>query len=381
MAVKTKKKAPARKSSSSQFETQAKSEAFLRTNPERSTLAQQLADARDARDTAVAASSTAANANVAASHAAPADYLKVHDDALGRVKAGIPVAGADDPSTGAGRDAAMTRGHLAAMLASSVTDAKQRELSAREGGQYAVGQANAGFEKTSGTISARLRALAQEQGVFEQGRVADLAGERTKLHHESAQKSADRKNARDIASAHDTTTLTAAEKRTKAAAKAGHKASDDFVKGLRSDASTGKSAAADLKAADFSRADADKLLAKGQKGSAGGDVYETVPNASGRGTKQQRKIDPKTGLAVKGGALPDIPQVSDPLARSIALDLAFDGGISRANVKKLIAAGVAPGQFAAALGAQTQQQRGIKRKPPRRPASPLSPSERAPGGT
>jgi hypothetical protein len=59
---------------------------------------------------------------------------------------------------------------------------------------------------------------------------------------------------------------------------------------------------------------------------------------------------------------PSIPQISDPLALSIALDLAYDGGISRANVKKLIAAGVAPGQFAAALGAQTQQQRGIRPK-------------------
>lgn len=355
---KAKKKAAA-SSSTSRFAQQAQSEAFLRTNPEKSTLAQQLADARGDRDTEVGAASTAANANVAAASKAPSAYRKTISDALARVSAAVAVPGVDNPTTGAGRDAAQTRGRLAEMLASATTDAKQRELSAREGGQYAVGQANAGYEKTSGTLSARLRALAQEEGVYTAQRVGELTGDQTKLNHDSAQKAADRKNAAAISAADNATSIKTAGIRSGGAKKKGGKsASDATVKGLRTGVQSGKTAASDLKKAGFSRAEAGSLLTKGQKGSGGEDVYETVKTTTG--SKQQKKIDPKTGLVVKAGALPDIPQVSDPLALSVALDLAYDGGISRANVKKLIAAGVAPGQFAAALGAQTQQQRGKK---------------------
>jgi hypothetical protein len=142
-----KTKAKARSTTASPFAQQAQAEAFLRTNPERSTLAQQLADARGDRDTSVSAANTAANANVAAARGAPAAYQRTYDDALSHVAAAISVPGADNPATGAGRDAAQTRGRLAEMLASAQTDAKQRELSAREGGQYAVGQANAGYDR------------------------------------------------------------------------------------------------------------------------------------------------------------------------------------------------------------------------------------------
>lgn len=357
VAVRGKTKASA--ASPSRFATQADAEAFLRTNPERSTLAQQLADARGDRDSSIAASNTAADANVAAARRAPAEYQRVHDDAAARVKAAVDVPGVDNPTTGAGRDAAQTRGQLATMLASAQDDAKARELGAQQGRQYAVNQAEGGYQKSAGTIASRLRALAEEQGVFTQGRVAELSGESSKASATAREKAADRKNSRLVAGVNDDGTVTPngpKDPKAKNKGKGVKPASPDFLKGLRSSASTGKGAAADLKAANFSRADADKLLASGQKGSSGQDVYRTVDTPSG-GTKQEKVLE-KDGTAKQGGAVPDIPQIADPLARSVALDIAFDGGISRANVRKLIAAGVAPGQFAAALGAKTQLQRG-----------------------
>jgi hypothetical protein len=381
MATKTKKpktKAKARSTTTSPFAQQAQAEAFLRTNPERSTLAQQLADARGDRDTSVSAANTAANANVAAARGAPAAYQRTYDDALSHVAAAISVPGADNPATGAGRDAAQTRGRLAEMLASAQTDAKQRELSAREGGQYAVNQADAGYDRTSGTLSARLRSLAQEQGVYTAQREGELSGDQTKLDATAKQKSLDRQSAQRIAAGHDATSSENARLRKTAAAKSARRASDATVKGLRTGVQQGKTAASDLKTAGFSRAEAGALLTKGQRGSAGSDVYDTVKTASG--TKQQRSLN-ADGTPKRSAGTPDIPQISDPLALSVSLDLAYDGGISRANVKKLIAAGVAPGQFAAALGAQTQQQRGIPVGGPRPRKAKNSFSERPSGGT
>jgi hypothetical protein len=363
MATKPKKsktKAKARGATTSPFAQQAQAEAFLRTNPERSTLAQQLADARGDRDTSISAANTAANANVAAARGAPAAYQRTYDDALSHVAAAISVPGADNPATGAGRDAAQTRGRLAEMLAAAQTDAKQRELSAREGGQYAVNQANAGYDKTSGTLSARLRSLAQEEGVYTAQREGELSGDATRMAHDTAQKAADRRSRERIAADQNATSIRTARIRTSASdrsRKGGRPASASDVKALRTGVQSGKTAAADLKTAGFSRAEAGALLTKGQRGSGGSDVYETVKTNSG--TKQQRVLN-ADGTAKTSGGTPSIPQISDPLALSVALDLAYDGGISRANVKKLIAAGVAPGQFAAALGAQTQQQRGIR---------------------
>lgn len=329
--TKTKTKAKARSTTASPFAQQAQAEAFLRTNPERSTLAQQLADARGDRDTSVSAANTAANANVSAARGAPAAYQRTYDDALSHVAAAIAVPGADNPATGAGRDAAQTRGRLAEMLASAQTDAKQRELSAREGGQYAVGQANAGYAKTSDTLSSRLRSLAQEQGVYTAQREGELSGDATRLAHDSAQKSADRANAREIASAHDRTSLTTTRIRTTAAAKARAKADarkratrwatpqqagrlQDSVASIRSWIAQNK--------ADYGR-------------EAGGDARKQralLAQDLSVGVPGQSFVDPKTGAINRD---PGVPKAGSDLALRVALDLAFDGHLSAANVRRL----------------------------------------------
>lgn len=334
MATKTKKskaKAKARGSTTSPFAQQAQAEAFLRTNPERSTLAQQLADARGDRDTAVSAASTAANANVSAARGAPAAYQRTYDDALGHVAAAIAVPGADNPATGAGRDAAQTRGRLAEMLAAAQTDAKQRELSALEGGQYAVGQANAGYQKTSDTLSSRLRALAQEQGVYTAQREGELSGDQAKLDAAAKQKSLDRRSAQRIASGHDRTsrenTRTRADQAARdraardAARNRGRWASPQQVGRLQDSVAAIKAWIGQNKG-DYAR-------------EAGGDARKQralLAQDLSVGVPGQSFVDPKTGAINRD---PGVPRAGSDLALRIALDLAFDGHVSNANVQRL----------------------------------------------
>jgi hypothetical protein len=379
-------KAKGSSSGQSALQRQVAAEAFLRTNPERSTLAEQLAQARGDRGTAVSAAETAAGANIHAARDAGPAFQKVYGQALAGVKAAVAVPGVDNPTTGAGRDAAQTRGHLAEMLAQAQTDTKNRELTATEGRQYAVNQANQGFLKTADSIGSRLRALAQEEGTYSSARLGELSDKAQTHKSDIAQKKADR--AANLAEAGvnpDGTIITGGPKDPKVTGKdktkPAKKASDDFLKSLRAGAQTGKTAAADLKAAKVSRAEAARLLSQGAKGSEGQPVFEQVEDPRTHKKVNRRKLNPD-GTQVTTGARGEIPKVDDPLALSIALDLAYDGGISRENVKKLIAAHVDPGVFAASIGAKTQRQRGKMPMPKRAPGkAALSPAQRAPNGT
>jgi hypothetical protein len=128
--------------------------------------------------------------------------------------------------------------------------------------------------------------------------VAELSGDATKMAHDTAQKAADRKNAQ-IRSRRDQTrrSIRTARRIRRSASdrqgRAGGGVERSDVKALRTGVQSGKTAAADLKTAGFSRAEAGALLTKGQKGSAGATRTRRC-NASGRGTKQQRVLNPTT---------------------------------------------------------------------------------------
>lgn len=112
---------------------------------------------------------------------------------------------------------------------------------------------------------------------------------------------------------------------------------------------------------DYGRAEAARALTTTQKGQP---IYDTVKDKKTGKTKQVRRLNPD-GTQVVGSSWTGI----DSALASAALDIAYDGHLSKYTTDKLHAAGIK----VAALGLPTRGRRVVKAK--------LSPSRRAPGGT
>ena len=116
-----------------------------------------------------------------------------------------------------------------------------------------------------------------------------------------------------------------------------------------------------LKGLNVPRAQAAAGLLAGQKASQE-PLYESVKNPRTGKVTQRRVLNPDGTQATKPSGR-DIPAFNgDPLALSIALDVAYDGHISKDNIRKLLGRGLRPGQIAQAVGTVTAG----NYRPPRR---------------
>jgi hypothetical protein len=331
MAAKTKKKRQAQ----SPYASQIAAESTLRFNPELSALQQALADvgAERAGDIS-AAHSAAAGAIQTAKQAAP-QVSQVSSDALGMVDRAI--AG----TVGASDDQQRTRTRLAERLSLAKLGLVDRQTRAAEGEQYAVNAATARASANRSKIAARLQALGVEQGAYASGRAGELAGD-----------DADRQLQADIANANNTTSLLTAgvdetgairpggpkdpeangdaqrQREKDAAARAKTLASPDDHQVAAQTIQQAAAVAKQLLKGGLSRHEAAQVLLTGRPGSSGQPVYAD----DGQG-HQDRVLNPD-GTQQETGGTPEIPAVK-PLWASIALDLAYDGGVSANNVRRL----------------------------------------------
>lgn len=332
------------------FRRQVEAEALLRFNPERSAIEAQLAEAKGTRKQAVrAARGVARGIQAAADQAQPrlaAGYGEARD-VLSRVEGDVqravgalgPVA--DPLRASMARDSAGTQRRLAETLAGASAELTQRRFDAEAGKANAIGLAHSQYASESSKLGERLRQLGIEEGAFQQGRTGELV--------ESARdrRTTVRENRRDRRARarlqEDDQAFTREEKAKDRAASRGpggvkratpeahDEWRDKFAEALA--VAQRRKAALEIKGVtgrDARRRTAD-LLVKGRE-----EVPEEV---NWERYDELRKKDPNMSEAeAKAKAtepgLPALEPFQEKLA-SIALDVAYDGHVSRENAKWL----------------------------------------------
>lgn len=322
------------------YDSQVAAESTLRFGPEQSALAQAMSDALDARDSEIASAHSAAQGAIQTARQAAPQIKAVTTDALGSIDAAISGVA---PMSGTSNDIARTRSRLAERLALAGADLTARQTRASEGEMYAVNEANARASKNRTTIGNRLIALGVEEGAFAQGRAGELAGADAAATAD-AQKAQDANTTQLLAAGVDPTTgqiLAGGPKDPAANGDAAKQNAADRAKTLASPAQI-ESAASEITRA-LSKAQAAKkngwdrhkaaaALIRDIQGTDASPVYTSSETRTG-GTTQDRVLNPDGTQQSKPGA-PGWKAVQ-PLWASIALDMAYDGHVSTANVKRL----------------------------------------------
>lgn len=347
MAVKAKKK-------SSGYGSQIGAESTLRFNPERTALQQALGDAIAQRDQEIGAARGAAQGSVQVARAAIPAVNRVTQDAIGQISGAMASVPAAAP------DLARTQGALASRMALATGELAARQTGATAGFQYAVNQSTGRAAENAGKIRDRLAALGVERGAFEQGRLAELLGEATKQDFTAGQNALDRTSREGIAKGYNDTSLAVAGDKTRAKTLA---TPDDHQMAALSI----KDAIAFAKAAKErgkSRSETAAALTRDLAGTNAKPLYES----DSRGV--QRRVlwqdgDPevKAGQEVAGTprVIPGAAAraATKPLLASVALDVAYDGGVSAQTVRRLHnpQKRYSVKELAASVGFQTQTQR------------------------
>jgi hypothetical protein len=339
------------------FIDQASAETRVKYGPELSALAQLLQNAEtDYSASRSAAAGSAAGIQRAVQQAVPfvqnayqqaGGVQSTANTLLSQDLQGLgPVAGGYKAAAATEAGAAQSR--LAGAGAAATADLGSRYARATDTANYMRQKALADLSATKGQIGNRLQALAQEEGSFTQGRVAGLQNDSSKLQAQADRLKAQQGfTAQQNALNRDVTKrgqdLSHSDRRTSAAK--GKWAPQAKQGEAQSQVASALNFAKQF-AGHLSRQQAAQYLLSGQKSQP---VYDTVKTP--KGTKQVRRLNPD-GTPVQGREVPSF----DPLWASIALDVAYDGGISHYNVGRLIDRGIKPGS----IGFPTQQQRGLR---------------------
>lgn len=351
MAAKAKKKTPA----GNRYASQVDAESTLKFGPQQASLAQQLKDAGKQYDSDVSvAQGTAEAIQQAAKTAKPkltGDYktaLSTVDDtktSLAADLAKLPSAGAIAGASA--RDAAGTTRRLSEALAASKAETDSRARDATSGEAYAISNARTKLSDTREKVADAGTELSREQGAFAQGRSGELveAARGRSVTRRGQDKTADtaadnRKSADDRAQATlDETTRhnKETENNTRNAAK--NKAGADPKQTEKFGTSLAR-AREQVKRVMGEVSDKDKASGKVQRSrseTAGilvngrpGQKIENAPKDGVYGGQKLKAGDPLPNPIV----VPDVKQ-TDQLAASVALDLAYDGHLSTANLKRL----------------------------------------------
>jgi hypothetical protein len=227
------------------------------------------------------------------------------------------LGGAADPFRAAtAREQAGAHERVALAGANALHELTQRQLEAKAGGQYAKTAAQQDYRKTISDLAGRLSDLGDREGAFitseagslresRAGRSATLRGIRLRGKQDRQQAAAKLESDKELAKY-----------------KADLKGSGPGTRGLGGNKPASRSEMRMFKS-DFAKA----LSYAKQYGSRADARAELIPGAPAAKDK-------------KGRLIPATPSIDDQLALSSALDMAFDGHISRANAKALHKAGI-----------------------------------------
>lgn len=190
------RKSSGRSRSQQRFTRQARDEAFLRFNPERSALRSALADAADQLQSEVStARGTAAGVRQAAREADPQlrSTYSTAQQAVGQGQQDLLQATGGSPyAPAAARDAIGTQRRLAESMANALAETTQRGTDAQAGASFAINQAESRYGRNVDKVQTRLGDLSQEEGRYVSGRLGDLLGEQAKRVFQARQNRASR---------------------------------------------------------------------------------------------------------------------------------------------------------------------------------------------
>ncbi len=353
------------------------SEATLRFNPERSTLRSSLEDAARQLSADIAAARSSSQATKATAERAAPKLRDVYGQAqgtaaqtqqdmatnFGAIPGGSVVSGA------ASRDTAGTQRRLAEAMAGALAETTARATEAEAGRMFAETAARGRFGENVGKIESRLGDLSQEEGAFVSGRLAELGEE------SAARKFTARENARNRAQSERSSKRSAGldpdtgapipggKLDPKAAAKKAKKGEwrapsaqttfkDQVAKAVQQlkpykSKPRSKTAALFLQGAPASSRVDDKKLAQLQKQNPGASITDLRRQAT-----------------QKAPALPAIPKT----VLTTALDVVYNGKISRATVRELHGAGIRVTKLPYQRGPTPRRSRGPRQTPARRAA-------------
>lgn len=379
-----KKKTKPKTSAADRYGTQVDAESTLKFGPEESSLAQQLRDADSNYGTDVAAAHGTRRAIEEAARTSGPKLQRTYETAQGTVAdtkrtlaqdlSSLPNAG---PIAGASaRDAAGTERRLSEALASASAETTSRSRDAASGEGYAVAAAGQRRDATREKVAAREDELAQEKGAFAQGRSGELveAARGRSVTRRGQDKTADTATANRTSHEHVASEDRAS--REKIAADRAAAAAADKKKGKPRDPK-----AQQKFATDFTRAKAQVTRVRAE--------VSDKDKAAGKTERSRQEVaaivvNGRPGQTIendaKGNPLPNpvkVPKVSptDQLVTSVALDVAYDGHISTANLKKLHAQGISVRE----LGISTAGRSGTKK--PAGAVSPLPTPSSLPSGS
>lgn len=357
-----------RSSRGSQFASQIGAESELRFGPQTDALAALLKQALGDRDQGLQVQRTTREGLIQAARGAQPAAQQALQSSLGTIDAALQGI---TPSGLMASDIAATKARLADQSARTATELASRENDAAAGYAAGVRGVQSQYRSDRDKIADQLNSLAGQEGTFGASRLAELLGEDRKLRHDTNQQTRQQ-------------TFTAGENR---AGRAVTRRGQDL-------SHQDRQASIDARQKKAAKANAGrlpggaKLLSPEKHGQFQDQVESTLAWIKAhRGDYQSRHEmaqDLSTGVAASKVTDPDSGQeISDPgvpkaksqLALSVALDIAFDGKVSRhgfggqGNLGRLHQRGYSVKR----LGYGVQPARGARRQQPARSPGSLIP--------
>jgi hypothetical protein len=363
----TKKKKPSTASRSQQrFTRQAKDEAFLRFNPERSALRSALSDAADQLAQEVGTARGTAEGVKQTARASIPQFQSIYGNAQAQVGQGeqdlMAATGGSPLAPAAARDAQGAQRRLAESLAGALSEAQDRQTEAQSGASFAINQAQDRYGRNVQKVQTRLGDLSTEEGRFVSGRLGDLLGAQAQRQFTATQKSKDRavtKRGQTLSHQDRQDALTAK----KAADAKKKKASPTLPGGVKPrEASAQATFRNDVTAAiqqvkpfagKLTRDKARALFLRGASRPAGVDEakYQQLIK-QGKSTSEAKRLATTPAAAVK--AIPE-------LTLRVAFDVIYDGHLSKETVNALHSAGILVKQMPYTTNRAAPRPGGVRR--------------------
>lgn len=322
--AKTKKKPPAKKPDG--LSTQAQLEAFVRYGGQLGELA------RMARDTNADAQSRARDA-VAAGEAisqsarqAEPELKRIYDSSLGEMNRREGIMRSELAKLGSGADSYKAGGLFTSTTAQNRTSGEKasalRELVGRRqdavsGARYGAQQAKAQGASEVSKIKDKMLDVQAESGAYQAGRIGEL-------------KEGQRERANDLAQTRERNAQS--DRNSRRSANVGReRIASQEKRDAANDAKKNKPKLQTNEKHNATRSEIDRALAAAKQVKGAGQDRATAAAylTSDRPSKSQRDPASNTTTSTPGR------KANDELSASIALDLAYDGTISRANIARL----------------------------------------------
>lgn len=373
-----------RRGTARRFRRQVNAEALLRFNPERSSLRGALREAGQQRVQEISSANTSAEGiRTAARQARPVlrrtygsasrsiDQSDRDADKILRTLA--PGLHSDLAADFARNDTKATKHTLAVALASAIRDTTSREQDAAAGRSWAITAANTAYAQNVGNIRSRLQQLGRETGAFKQQRLGELGEAERGRHFQARQNRLGRRaTARNQ---RRTQEATAARQEDAQAFQAEQKAKDRAAAAARARRGPGGKEATGPQYATF-QTDVARARAIGQAVRQADPRLGriTVANLLLNGRDARQVVDSRMvdrliaqGVPVSEArrratrTVPAVRAVNDALAVTTAMDLVFDGRVSRTTARKLRRArGIRPTRLGFGVGPTPKPPRGVR---------------------